>query len=298
MLLPRAVGPSRPHCREARVHYARASLFAMSEQTATVAEQATDNQPLRLNLGSGDKLLDGYLNLDAIRGERIYPLELVSKCDEIRASHVLEHFPHGRIMDVLRNWVGALKPGGILKIAVPDFFLLTQAYLAGKIDPEPYVMGGQIDKNDFHGAIFDYESLRDLLRQAGLRAVRRWASDANDCSSLPISLNLMGVKPLVEWPKVSAVMSVPRLGFMDNTRSLLILPRLGITNIKKATGAFWGPCLTRGIEESIAEDRPEYILTIDYDSVFNVEQIEGLLELAARNPQADAIAPVQAGRHQ
>jgi 2-polyprenyl-3-methyl-5-hydroxy-6-metoxy-1,4-benzoquinol methylase len=48
--------------------------------------------------------------------------------DVIRASHILEHFP-AQVPAVLKHWAAKLKPGGVLKIAVPDFAWIAQAYL-------------------------------------------------------------------------------------------------------------------------------------------------------------------------
>src|SRR4051812_8339039 len=91
----------------------------------------------KLNLGAGSKPLAGYSNIDA-KNKRgtvdttIYPLPHVDgSVDEIRASHVLEHFSHREIGNVLADWVRALKPGGVLKIAVPDLKFIAERYLAG-----------------------------------------------------------------------------------------------------------------------------------------------------------------------
>jgi len=253
--------------------------------------------PLKLNLGSGDYPLKGYVNLDAVRDEKIFPLEYVNAVDEIRASHVLEHFPHGQVARVLENWVAALKPGGILKLAVPDFWIVAEAYLKGTDIPvQSIVMGGQHDRFDFHGVLFDAELLHRAMLMVGLRGITRWHSEVKDCASLPFSLNLMGVKPVAERPKTCAVMSVPRLGFMDNNRAMLLLPQMGIA-VRKATGAFWGQCLTRAIEESIAEHDPEFVITVDYDSLFTADAVDALIETAVRNPHAHAIAAVQINRN-
>ena len=100
---------------------------------------------------------------------------------------------------------------------------------------------------------------------------------------------------MFEMPNVVAVMSVPRLGFMDNfTCALGVLPKFGIQTLTH-TGAFWGQCLERAIGES-EKFSPEWILTIDYDSVFTEGQLEHLLALAVSSPHVDAIAPVQVGR--
>lgn len=254
--------------------------------------------PVRLNLGAGEHALPGYQNRDAKTGQEIYPLPHPdSSVDEIRASHVLEHFATADVAKVLADWVRALKPGGVLKIAVPDFETVARDYLAGRhTNPQGYLMGGQTDALDFHKALFDREELTDLLRKAGMVGIRRWQSEIKDCAALPVSLNLMGTKPTGPLPRVHAVMSVPRLGFMDNFKGAhRALPRMGIP-IYQASGAFWGQCLTRGIEYVIGQGA-EYVLTIDYDTVFDAEDVVTLVDLALAYPEADAIAALQVARH-
>ena len=255
---------------------------------------------MKLNLGSGEQLLAGYENLDIKRGQSIFPLSAEDgSVEEIRASHVLEHFAHGEITAVLRDWVQKLKPGGVLKIAVPDFAWIAGQYLAGApIPTEGYVMGGQVDAHDFHKALFDRASLGDALRAAGLVAIRGWKSEIEDCAALPVSLNLCGTKPPTVWPKVAAVISMPRLGFNDFWAcAYQELAALGI-GLRKTTGAYWDRDLSLGIEQVLAETpAPEWILTCDYDTVFTRHQVQSLLDVAVRYPHADAIAPLQTARH-
>jgi hypothetical protein len=64
---------------------------------------------------------------------------------------------------------------------------------------------------------------------------------ADDCAALPISLNLAGIKPFMREIGVSAVMSVPRLGFMDNFFCAFeALPPLRI-KLRRYTGAYLEP---------------------------------------------------------
>lgn len=261
-------------------------------------EGARATAPLRLNLGAGEVAIPGYTPVDRKCGGEAYPLAYPdNSVDEIRASHILEHFPHTETGAVLADWVRALKPGGLLSIAVPDFDWICRAYQSGADMPiQRYVMGGQVDGNDHHGAVFDYECLAEAMRAAGLVFVRRWQSDANDCASTPVSLNLCGRKPPVPVPSIAAVMSVPRLGFMDNFACAMeALPPLRI-GLRKTTGAFWGQCLERAIDAVLAEG-VDYVLTIDYDTVFTRHHVETLIGLALDHPEADAIAPIQAARH-
>lgn len=147
---------------------------------------------MRLNLGSGKNHIDGYLNLDGNQGESIFPLSY-SDVDEIRASHVLEHFGHRESIEVLKNWVSCLKVGGVLKIAVPDFMVI-----ANNIDKLPqwefYLFGGQTDELDYHKSVWYHSKLELIMMQLGLTDIKTWKSDIVDCASYPFSLNLEGVK--------------------------------------------------------------------------------------------------------
>lgn len=254
---------------------------------------------MKLNLGAGATEIPGYFGLDAKSGDRIFPLDHAdASAEEIRASHVLEHFPHGQIRDVILDWVRVLQPGGVLKIAVPDFGFVAERYLAGvPLNVEGYVMGGQVDDLDYHKALFDEGMLRNLLIDAGLVGVRRWKSEIEDCAALPVSLNLAGTKPPKAWPKVACVLSMPRLGFNDFWAC--IYQELGALQVplRKVTGAYWERDLTLGIEQAMAELDPEWILTADYDTIFTRHQVLALLDVAMRYPHADAIAPLQTARH-
>jgi len=153
---------------------------------------------LKLNIGSGDGItMKGYTNVDAKFGDSAFPLAYSdNSVDEIYASHILEHFPHAQTLDVLKDWVRVLKPGGVLKVAVPDFALIAKSYVANGFHAiaDGYVYGGQIDENDFHKALFDRAKLSKLMIDAGLEHIRTWESEVKDCASLAVSLNLTGQK--------------------------------------------------------------------------------------------------------
>jgi predicted SAM-dependent methyltransferase len=153
---------------------------------------------LKLNLGSGTQKLDGYENLDRIFADEIWPLAVEDEsCDEIRASHVLEHFREADIAEVIRDWAAKLRPGGVLKIAVPDLDKIAAMMAAGaEINYAGYIMGGQVDENDYHRSVFTAQKLRALMEAAGLCFVTKWQSEIRDCASLEISLNLSGTKPV------------------------------------------------------------------------------------------------------
>lgn len=253
----------------------------------------------KLNLGAGETVIDGFESRDGNKGDVLYPLpDATGSIDEIRASHVLEHFPHGQIGAVIRDWVRALRPGGVLRLAVPDFQWIAEKYLAGEEIPvQGYVMGGQTDKRDFHQALFDREGLVEAMETAGLVAIRDWKSEIRDCAALPVSLNLAGTKRGGAHPKIAAICSMPRLGFNDFWGVMLETVRPRGIEFYRSIGVFWGKKLTQGIAHILEKDAPEWILTLDYDTVFTPAQLDALIDVAMRHPEADAIAPLQASRH-
>ena len=149
---------------------------------------------MKLNLGSGKTPLEGYTNLDGATGDSIYPLGYAD-LDEIRASHVLEHFSRIESVDVVRDWASCLKPGGILKIAVPSFDLVVDLSKTNKVIAEHFemiIMGGQVDSLDYHKSLWNFDKLEQVLKHVGLSDIKPWVSEVSDCASYPISVNLQG----------------------------------------------------------------------------------------------------------
>lgn len=273
----------------------------------------TDEVKVKLNLGAGDMPLPGYDNLDIKQGQPAYPLMQYSagSVDEVRASHILEHFGERDTPQVMDDWVRALKVGGVLKIAVPDFEWVVREY--GQMpDAAEFttaqrdawlracIIGGQMDEYDFHRSVWTRAKLRMLMESAGLEQITEWESEVQDCAALPVSLNLQGVKG--ERPaaglgavKVSAVMSVPRLGFTTNMGcAMMSFAPLGIP-VFTYTGAFWGQTLTDALQRAL-DAEADYIFTLDYDTVFRREDVQYLLMTIATHPEMDALAGMQIRR--
>lgn len=260
------------------------------------------DQPLRLNLGGGDTKLEGYVNVDRKDGQEAYPLTCPdASVEEIYASHVLEHFPHAQVPKVLENWVSKLKPGGRLRVAVPDFLWIATEYKKKRPIPvQAYVMGGQQDKDDYHKAVFDREALNEAMINVGLERIRRWEADAGvvDCSSLPCSVNLQGYKPTDDrkvCEKTQAILSCPRYGPLLHTRS--VNNAFGRARVPYAVGfgAYWHQVLSEQLEEAIASDA-EFVITSDYDSLFTYHDVVELWRLIRACDDVDAICALQCKR--
>jgi SAM-dependent methyltransferase len=254
---------------------------------------------LKLDLGAGEIPRPGFVPLGRGHGSEIYPLPYADESvDEIVASHVLEHFPHGQVETVLKDWVRALKKGGHLRIAVPDFAKIATGYLEGAAQPtEGWLLGGQTDANDYHQALFDHDKLKRLFSACDLVLLRPWEADIDDCSAFPISLNLEGYKPHQSELRVTGAMSVPRLGFTDNMFCAIEAAVACNVRFKKHGGAFWGQSLTNVFEHILDEGDTDCILAVDYDSIFTPKHLATLMQLMMLHPEIDALAPIQSSRH-
>lgn len=85
---------------------------------------------LKLNLGCGQRHLDGYLNIDFISNDKVKP-NFVQDCtdlknfqdesvDEILLIHVFEHFDPNDAEKILKEYYRVLKKGCKLILEIPD----------------------------------------------------------------------------------------------------------------------------------------------------------------------------------
>lgn len=269
---------------------------------ATKKKQALP-ELLKLNLGAGGCELPGYINLDRKTGQEVYPLGYPDSCaDEIRASHILEHFSHHETMDIVADWVRVLKPGGVLKICVPDMEVICHTVAAGiPINAEGYLMGGHIDENDRHGAVFTRDKLSAIFCNAGLERARIYKSDVNDCSSLEISLNMLAHKPVLpigeaKWDGVTFVLANPRYGPSEHHRCIYEALNKFSARVRTISSCFWHQALSTAIESEIERPECRYICTLDFDSLFRAEDVADLYRIMETHPHIDALVPMQSGR--
>ena len=261
--------------------------------------------PIRLDVGCGVEHLDGWIPIDHQHGTEAFPLDFDDgSVDEIRASHILEHFSFTQTADVLLDWCRVLKPGGLLRVAVPDFDVIAAAYTGDNPDGIPVeqvILGAHHDKDDYHKAIFNRDKLTELLRGAGFGDIQEWSTTAGGGASMVVSLNLQGTKgapnPKVEQTmplSVGAVMSVPRLGFQDTFFSVYAALAPFNIPVHRFTGAFWGQCMERSMD--LLLEKHDVLLTVDYDSVFSHADVQTLIQLMIDHPEADAICSMQLSR--
>ena len=82
---------------------------------------------MRLNIGCGIKIREGWTNIDItdngqeiVSDIRTLPLD-DNVAVEAEAIHVIEHFNVWEAEGLIKEWFRVLKPGGVLRVEFPEF---------------------------------------------------------------------------------------------------------------------------------------------------------------------------------
>jgi predicted SAM-dependent methyltransferase len=139
---------------------------------------------MKLHLGCGKRHIPGFFHIDAVEYPHVDHVATIDNLgfiaddsvDLIYNCHVLEHFRRKDVGRVLREWARVLKPGGTLRVSVPDFARLCEVYQrTGDLN---LVIGPIFGRQDYlyniHYNVFDERSLGELLLDSGYKDVRRY----------------------------------------------------------------------------------------------------------------------------
>ncbi len=142
--------------------------------------RAHKDTPLRLHLGCGERHLDGYVNIDF---RKTCATDLV--CDirrlpypsgsvaAIETYHVIEHLARHDFPKALGVWYQMLVVGGRLIIECPDFDGAVKEYVEGNEKRIDNIFGLQRFPGDAHQFGYNFERLREVLREAGFKEIER-----------------------------------------------------------------------------------------------------------------------------
>ena len=166
---------------------------------------------IKLHIG-GQVKREGWTILDALPGPIVdyvgncNDLSFLAdeSCSEVYASHVLEHLGYnGELQNALKGIHRVLKPGGRLRVSVPDLEMLCRLFVhpsnsaEGRFHVMRMMFGGRTTAYDVHFVGLTFEFLGSFMNDAGFREIRRVPNFGlfDDTSTLlfgdaPISLNV------------------------------------------------------------------------------------------------------------
>jgi predicted SAM-dependent methyltransferase len=153
---------------------------------------------VRANVACGPQVEPGFVNMDlfaaspeVLRWDCRWSLPLRDdSAAGIRVEHFLEHLEtREELPSFLADCRRALKPGGVLRVIVPDAQKYLEAYLRPDLDgfkalgfPVPFpddlparmdVVNHVFHQGEEHRSGYDFENLRHRLQTAGFADVRR-----------------------------------------------------------------------------------------------------------------------------
>lgn len=145
---------------------------------------------MRLHLGCHKRYLPGFVHVDLADFPHI---EYQSSADDlsmfadesaelIYASHILEYWDRFEAVEVLKEWRRVLKPGGTVRLGVPDFEALLEVYrrtgdllkIIGPLFGRMEIPTQQGPRFLYHRNVYDLNLLTQVLEAAGFKDVRRF----------------------------------------------------------------------------------------------------------------------------
>ena len=99
--------------------------------------RAASSQPVLLNLGCGSRFHPAWVNADLVpRAEGVLRCDVRAglpfpgeSFDAVYHAHVLEHLPRDGALSLLRECRRVLRPGGTIRVVVPDLEQVARLYL-------------------------------------------------------------------------------------------------------------------------------------------------------------------------
>ena len=142
---------------------------------------------MKLHIGCGKRHIPGFTHIDQVafphvdfvQDIRTLPNFKDETASLIYACQVIEYFDREELPIVLKEWRRVLQPGGILRLSVPDFEVISRLYRTGlKLEWFLGTLYGKIPdgkgRHVYHRTTFDEASLSAVLVSAGFVRPERW----------------------------------------------------------------------------------------------------------------------------
>lgn len=96
--------------------------------------------------------------------------------DLLYASHLIAYFSREEFKNILKEWFRVLKPGGILRLATPDFDDMTTLYQSGGVELKDIIgpLYGKMRMGEewiYHKETYDFKTLNHILIDSGFKTI-------------------------------------------------------------------------------------------------------------------------------
>ena len=164
----------------------RAKVLATDAQAfvarRTAARLAAGSGPLRLHLGCGWNHIPGWVNSDLVGAKGDFAWNLLrplpfadGSVDAVFMEHVFEHLRYSQVLRVLGHVRTVLRPGGVLRVGVPDAGMYARRYsedpegLAAERwgRPTGLLVLREVFQEHAHVTAYDGETLQLILAEGG-----------------------------------------------------------------------------------------------------------------------------------
>lgn len=147
---------------------------------------------VRLNLGCGHAILEGWINVDKYNPRAEVKADILklpfaaNSADEILMSHVIEHLPWRKHIDIFESLHRILKMGGKLTLAYPEFEKCALNFINNKGGKKwswwiQTLYGMQTDAGQFHVSPIVSEHLKDQLTEVGFTSFELVEDESDSC---------------------------------------------------------------------------------------------------------------------
>mgnify|MGYP003650738414 CR=1 FL=1 len=96
--------------------------------------------------------------------------------DLIYVSHLIAYFDRDEIEDIINKWYNKLKPGGIFRVATPDFGVISELVKKGhSLENFLGPLYGKMSIEDriiYHKTTYNFNSLKKLLIKCGFNKIK------------------------------------------------------------------------------------------------------------------------------
>ena len=150
---------------------------------------------VKLHLGCGEKIIPDFINIDIRKLPGVDIVDDISNLnkfnknsvDLIYSSHFFEHLFKDDAVALLKSCFRALKPGGLIRVSIPDLYYAISLYGAGKKNEmlnDYFFVEGKGSYLARHKYMYDFDLFKEALEEAGFSKITRCEFQQGDMHEL------------------------------------------------------------------------------------------------------------------